>query len=265
MARRIRRHPEQLTDGKTAELPLPFHFISDVHIAPQLTEREQERRRAICAYLRDVQQQGGTLFILGDFFDFWFDFGNDYPDSLRECVEQLRQLKAAGIPIHYVGGNHDYWIEGFLTQELGIIPYEDHIDFTACGKRFYLTHGDGLLKDDDGYRAMKKVLRSRLAIFLLSRLGPKTVYRLGTAISRSFEEPSADKLKITEMQAMEMKEFLEMKLSAGYDFAMMGHVHYPLMTDINSRYGLILGDWVLPGHQWFARWDGTDLIHRSCL
>lgn len=265
MAQRIRPHSGQLNPGTEAVLPLPFYFISDVHISPILNESEQQRRRVVCRLFEEIRHSKGTLFILGDFFDFWFDFGEKFPNALRECVQELRSLRAAGIPVHYVSGNHDYWIEGFLTQSMGLIPYEDHIDFIHHGKRFYLTHGDGLLKDDTGYRLMKKILRSRFAIYLLSLLGMERVYRIGKKISRTFAPISDEKLEITEGQAAEMKQYLDEKLKDGYDFAMMGHVHFPLRTEWEGRTGLILGDWVLPGHQWFARWNGKVLEHKNLL
>ena len=109
-----------ISDLQSERLTLPFYFLSDTHISTKAGREQEERSRDMLALLAEVRERKGTLFILGDFFDFWFDKANYIPRPLQPVVAALRALRDAGIEIHYLGGNHDFWVEGYLTQELGI-------------------------------------------------------------------------------------------------------------------------------------------------
>ncbi len=263
MARRISKHSGQLQSGKEAALALPFYFISDVHLSLNNSQFEKRKQKNICAFFDQIKNSGGTLFILGDFFDFWFDFGENYPSQFQPLIEKLAELRREKIPIHYVAGNHDYWIEGFLTKNLGIIPYGDSIDFKSQGRSFFLTHGDGLLQNDHGYRMLKKVLRSRLAIFLFGLLGKQIVYHIASLVSQSENPYTVEKLSRMQEHADEMSQFLRKVWKKGYDIAIMGHIHQPTLIKEDGRYALILGDWVRENQNYYALWDGETLHHKQ--
>jgi len=263
LAERIGKHSEQLKTGTEAALKLPFFFISDVHLSIHESPREKAKLSALCKFFDHINDSGGTLFILGDFFDFWFDFGENYPLQFQPIIEKLTELRQNNIAIHYAAGNHDYWIEGFLTRKLGIIPYPDEISFLHQGKSFFLTHGDGLLQNDYKYRLLKIILRSKLAIFLFSLLGKKIVYRIAAAVSQSEKPYTEEKLKTMKDHAAEMSQFLRKIWNKGYDVAIMGHIHEPTLIIENGRYALILGDWVQENQNYFAVWDRGVLVHKQ--
>jgi UDP-2,3-diacylglucosamine hydrolase len=263
LAKRISKHSGQLKSGTEAALKLPFFFISDVHISMHQSPREKTKQSALCRFFDEVKKSGGTIFILGDFFDFWFDFGENYPAIYQPIIEKLTELRQNNIAIHYAAGNHDYWIEGYLTQKLGIIPYADEITFLHRGKSFFLTHGDGLLQNDYKYRQLKKILRSKLAIFLFSLLGKKLVYRIAKTVSQSEKPYTEEKLSTMKDHAAEMSQFLRKLWDKGYDVAIMGHIHQPTLLKENGRYALILGDWVRENQNYYAIWDGQTLHHRQ--
>lgn len=245
--------------GKKVKLPLPFTFISDVHFSTELTNEELKKRENVFSLLDKVRQSGGTLFILGDFFDFWWDQGAYIPSQLQDVYNKLKELRNAGIPIHLIGGNHDFWLYKFLCPSLGIVFYDDHMDFIQDETRFYLIHGDGLLKDDTGYRWLKRLLRFPLAIWALDRFHIEGIYNTARKISHTSRAHTSKKWSNMHAMAAEMLDYLQMKNREGYDIAVMGHVHYPSRRTENGRIALVLGDWMW--HQNYAVWDGHTLRH----
>lgn len=245
--------------GKVSRFPLPYYFISDVHFSTELTNKELEKRDKVFSVLNDVKKAGGTLFILGDFFDFWWDQKAYIPSQLRDIYNFLSDLRSSGVPIHLIGGNHDFWLYKFLCPSLGIVFYDDHLDFHSDGLRFYLTHGDGLLKNDTGYRWMKRVLRCPLAIWSLDRFHIEGIYRTARKVSHVSRKHSSEKWSDLQAMADEMLDYLQMKNRQGYDIAIMGHVHYPLCRKENGKVSIVLGDWM--NHNNYAIWDGKKISH----
>lgn len=193
--------------------------------------------------LDEIAKSGGTLFILGDFFDFWFDKNNYVPPVLEPVVDALKRLLEGGVEIHYIGGNHDYWIEGFLTRELGIRFYPDALGFEWEGKRFYCQHGDHIVYIGDQYPWIRKVLRDPLSIGLLKLLPIKWTYKLGEHVSH-YNRNIPDIPHVSGLLVQKMKDHLEQKLQDGYDIALTGHVHEPYFKSGENGAIAILGDWI---------------------
>jgi len=251
----LKRKNENLKTN--SNLKLPFYFISDTHISTVLSKNEIDKRKDLFSLFEKIIETKGTLFILGDFFDFWFDHGNYIHKDLTEVVEYLEKIINAGIEIHYVAGNHDYWIKGLLTKNVGINFYPDKIEFIHNNKKFLLMHGDGLLKRDRGYRLLKKVFRSRIVINLFKILPASWIYKIGEKVSnitRRYNQPIINMKDVDEMI-----NYMNKKNSEGYDIAMMGHIHYPKLINSNDNYSLILGDWIT--HRSYAVWDGKEVLH----
>ena len=251
----------------SGRLQEPFFFISDVHISTVMDAKEEERRQTLFQLFDSIEQRGGTLFILGDFFDFWFEYPGYIHPALKEVVTRLLQVRDRGVEIHYIGGNHDFWVRDLILREEAMYFYPDHIAFTAGkdaadgGIRFYLCHGDGLLKNDHGYRLMKKVLRNPLAIFGFRLLGPSWGYRLGEKANNRSRHNYTVMLPYLQRDADEMMVWQAGRLSEGYDICIMGHIHYPELRQEASKSRVLLGDWVVPNHRYYALWD-SDGIQR---
>ncbi|MDZ7796660.1 MAG: metallophosphoesterase [Candidatus Marinimicrobia bacterium] len=107
----------------------PFYFFSDTHISSRQGEAQKRRMEKLLQHLEKIKETGGTLFILGDFFDFWFDCRNYIPEAFKPLIDMLSALRKKGIEIHYVGGNHDYWVRGYLTRNSVsvFIPMRSHL------------------------------------------------------------------------------------------------------------------------------------------
>jgi len=236
----------------SARLTPPFYFFSDTHISPRPGGLREERTREVLQLLRNIGKSGGTLFILGDFFDFWFDCRNYIPPALRETVETLAFVREQGVEIHYVGGNHDYWVRGYLTRELGIRFYPEAISFTWEGCRFWCQHGDEVVYNHFIYPYIRKLLRAPWAIGMLKLLPAGWIYALGEGVSH-YNRAIGRIPRVPEEIVKKMCAFLKKKTDAGYDVAVSGHVHKPCLEIQDGKYAAVLGDWI--HHRSYGIWD----------
>ena len=152
---------------------LPIYFISDVHLMLNQSSEEDAKRESLYRFLNFVRTTRGTLFFVGDLFDFYFEYPDMIPKSYFEFYNKAFQLKKAGVDLRFIAGNHDYWVLDFMKEKLMNHTYFDDTTFSLRGKNFYITHGDGVLSWDYGYRLLKRIIRSPffiwcLAMFLLT-------------------------------------------------------------------------------------------------
>lgn len=162
--------------------PAPIHrktyFFSDVHLGLGTKDDDRKKEQRVIRFLDMVKNDARELYILGDLFDYWFEYKYVVPKGYFRLFAKLAELRYRGIQISYLAGNHDFWLKNYLTEELGITISPDPIERTIGGKRFYLHHGDGLLKNDTGYRILKRFLRNKLNIFLFSLIHPDLTSRI---------------------------------------------------------------------------------------
>ncbi|MFQ5606928.1 MAG: UDP-2,3-diacylglucosamine diphosphatase, partial [Candidatus Zixiibacteriota bacterium] len=150
--------------GSTSSRSL-FVF-SDAHLGANDSVTEALKSARISDLLALVKERGSRLVILGDLFDFWFEYKNAIPKQQLRVIFRLADLVESGIPVDYVSGNHDFWLGDFLTVEAGIRIHRDEFELSEQGQRLFFVHGDGLAPQDWKYRIVKRVLRSKLNIAL---------------------------------------------------------------------------------------------------
>lgn len=220
---------------------MPAYFISDVHLG--LTSKEQERKKEdeLLSFLRSILPTSEALFIAGDLFDFWFEYRTVIPKGFHRTLTALQEFTDRGIPVHYLAGNHDYWMGDFFQSELGFQVYFVPFDTTVQGKRIHVHHGDGLAKNDLGYRLIKPVLRSKLSIALYRWLHPDIGVRLARGSSRSSREYTSDK---DFGEDAGMIKYATARIAGGADIVVMGHRHQPLFKTIQHGTYINLGDWI---------------------
>lgn len=232
----------------------PFYFLSDIHLSTRRGTAQDTRRKDLLELLREIKKSKGTLFILGDFFDFWFDCRSYVPEALKPVVKGLAELQRAGIPIHYIGGNHDYWIPGYLTRELGIHYYPESLSFEYRGTRFYCVHGDQIVYNHSWYPLVRRVLHAPPAIALLKCLPVRMIYFLGEHVSH-YNRVQERIPEVPEKIVGCMQNFLLDKLQEAYDIVLCGHVHIPLCKHYGEKSAAILGDWIR--HRSYGVWDSS--------
>ena len=238
----------------------PVYFISDNHFTLDIDLHEKERRNRLYQVFEHIKSTGGTLVIGGDFFDFWFDYHYVLPAGYVDLLEQLHQLNQSGIDIHFVLGNHDYWDFGYFRQKFNAEVYTGNIEFEHNSSRIQVCHGDGLLKNDTGYRFMKKVIRSRFSIFLFRNFhadwGCWLAKKIST-ISSSYHHHHAKSKSIRD----EMIQYARTQWKMGFTTVLLGHYHQTGIVEENGNSLIFMGDWLrhftvtrLDADGW---WQGT--------
>jgi UDP-2,3-diacylglucosamine hydrolase len=238
-------------------MDLPLYFISDVHLALAPNERGRKRQERLIRFLRHIGSRGGTLFIVGDLFDFYFEYPHVIPKMYFHLFTELHHLKQNGMEIHYVLGNHDYWVQEFITETITTKTYFTDMTFELAGKKFYVTHGDGIISWDRGYRLLKKLLRNRLFVWSYRWLHPTLGYKFAFWVSRRSHQNTHTEETNRRVQ-MELKRYATNHASNGYDFVVSGHYHQVAELPLSPGKLVILGDWV---HNYsYGYFDGHDLV-----
>ena len=234
------------------------YFISDIHLGAGNKKSEKIKERALLNFLDHVGQYGDQLVIVGDLFDFWFEYRSVIPRGYTRAICGLARLRELGKEIHYVAGNHDFWMRNFLNKELGFKIHYDDFELEMNDKRFYIMHGDGVAKHDKGYRFLKRVFRNKINIFLYSLLHPDLGIPLAqwvSGISRnhtSFSGPPEDH---------DYVELAMQKFELGFDYFLFGHLHSPKIQMFGQKVYINLGDWI--NNFTYAIYDGEDLALKT--
>ena len=212
-------------------------FISDAHLGAESQQKELDKRNKLYKFFDIVATEGEKLFILGDFFDFWFDFKKVIFSEYFDILCELKKLSDNGIEIHFFGGNHDWWMfeNGFLAKFLDaeIHPYPILIE--EKGKKLFLGHGDGIAPSDWGYRnILRPILRNKFSISLF-RLVPAGCGRLLSKLVSSTSKLYTEERDLHFEQ--EYEDYAREKLADGADFVIFGHLHLPIIKEFpEGRY-----------------------------
>ena len=236
-------------------MKLPLYFISDCHIGMNLDNNEQKRRKKLFHIFDKIKKTGGTLIIGGDFFDFWFEFRKKTPEIYKDVFNELGKLKNSGINIHYIAGNHDYWDFGHLESTFVKSFYKGDLYIDDFNTKILVTHGDGLLKSDKGYRALKKVLRSKIFIFFFKLLGEKIGYKIGKKVSHTSQGYNHFDNNVEEI-FRDISEYSKQKWEEGIDVVLVGHYHQKEIIVKDSKLLIFLGDWLK--HYSITKFDGKN-------
>ena len=234
----------------------PVYFISDIHLKLSLDKQEEERREMLYRLFDKIMETGGTCFFVGDLFDFYFEYPDVIPKAYADFYLKAMSLKSKGVDLHFLVGNHDYWTGEYMEHEIMDKVYHTDTHIEINDKKFYLTHGDGLLSWDHGYRLLKKVIRSNTFIWPFSWLHPTISYKIARFISRSghYHTHSEDFNKDVRI---ELKQAAKKHFDNGFDYMISGHYHLGEMFTVNEGKLAVLGDWFFRPS--YAVYDGEDL------
>jgi UDP-2,3-diacylglucosamine hydrolase len=218
-----------------------FLFLSDSHFGIGTPQEQQERREKLFACLDYYAPQMQRLYIMGDLFDFWFEWRHVILKAHFPILCKLKNLRAAGVEISYLAGNHDFALSRFLEEEIGARTDLDHFEFEAQGKKFYLSHGDGLAPADWGYRILKHILRNRTNQKLYSLLHPD----LGLSLAhRSSFTSRMHSGRRWDVDGLAYSAAARKLTDQGYDFVLYAHTHEPLLERAGRGIHLNTGDWL---------------------
>lgn len=231
----------QLNPGKK------IYFISDFHLGAPDYATSLVREKRVVQFLDEIKNDAAVIFILGDLFDFWYEYKRVVPKGFVRILGKLAELTDSGIIIHFFVGNHDMWMSGYFEKELNIDVYHDPKEFEFNGKKFLIGHGDGLGPGDHRYKFMKKIFRNKFSQGLFGMLHPSSGIGLADYFSRKSRAATGKK---DEQFLGEEKEWLivyckEMLTKKHFDFFIFGHRHLPIEYKLNENSEYInLGDWI---------------------
>jgi UDP-2,3-diacylglucosamine hydrolase len=235
--------------------------ISDAHLGAQSAEKESHKATLLNSFLEFILKSENDLLICGDLFDFWFEYRHAVPKLHFRTLALLADISHSGRKIHYLAGNHDFWLGSFLEQQIGLLIHKDDFSFEYNGKSIYAFHGDGLYKKDYLYRGLKKVLRHPFNIFLYRLLHPDFGIPLALHFSHQSRESKSNKTKYSDR---DYRDFAFDRINEGHDYVVLGHTHWPAMELNSGGWYLNAGNWIdaftfieigdKPG---IYRWDGA--------
>ena len=224
-----------------------IYFASDQHLGAPTPKASLPREKKFVAWLDTIKEDAGTIFLLGDLFDFWFEYKTVVPKGFVRVLGKLAELKDAGIDIYFFVGNHDLWMRDYFQKELNIPVFHKPQEFDINGKIFLIGHGDGLGPNDHGYKRMKKVFTFPFFKWLFRWLHPDIGVRLGHYLSVKNKLISGDvDARFLGEENEWLAQYCRRKLTEKhYDFFVFGHRHLPLEIELNNKSTYInLGDWI---------------------
>jgi len=237
-----------------------IYFASDQHFGVPDLESSLVRERHFVKWLDMAKQDAEAIYLLGDLFDFWFEYKTAVPRGFTRVLGKIAEITDSGIPVYFFRGNHDMWTFDYLEKELGVILYNDPIEVKINGKKFMIGHGDGLGPGDFWYKRIKKFFANPLMQWCFARLHPNFGIGLAHYFSRRSRAANATADKEyhgddQEWLVLYVKDELKKK---HYDYFVFGHRHYAMDLELkeNSRY-INLGDWVVDFT--YAVFDGNQM------
>lgn len=237
------------------------YFVSDFHLgAPANKVQNEEREHRIINWLTNIEKDATHLFLLGDIFDYWFEYRDVVPRGYYKLFTKFAKLKEKQIVVYYFTGNHDMWVKDYFEKEFGFIIFRQQQSFCINGKKCLIGHGDGLGPGDYGYKFIKKLFSFRPNIALFGSLHPRWAFAIARLVS---EKSRAMNLEKEEFFMGNDKEFLvQYALSVlekeEVDYFIYGHRHLPLQIPlIDDAIYWNTGDWLI--HDSYVKMTPTDI------
>jgi UDP-2,3-diacylglucosamine hydrolase len=223
-----------------------IYFVSDVHLGAPALKDNSEREIFFTKWLDFIRDDVAGLYLMGDIFDFWFEYRKVVPRGFTRVLGRLADMSDRGVPIHFFTGNHDVWVFDYLPKEIGLTVHRDTFVTEIYGKKFCLAHGDGLDPNDKGYLLLKKIFTSKKLQWLFSRLHPNFAFHLAHQWSKSSRLSKMGEEEEFNVKNESMYKFAENFLEKEWiDYFIFGHRHRMVNMEIKDTSRLILlGDWI---------------------
>ena len=227
----------------------PIYFISDAHLGSWAIEHGRMQERRLVRFLDSIKEKAAAVYLLGDMFDFWFEYRYAVPKGYTRFLGKLSELTDMGVEVHYFIGNHDIWTFGYLEKECGVILHKKPITTEIYGKIFFLAHGDGLGDPNPKFRFIKSVFHSPLCQRAFASLHPRWGIWFGQTWAKHSrlkrqggEEPpymGDDK----EYLVLYTKRYIQ--YHSNVDYFIYGHRHIEVDLQLTRKARLlVLGDWI---------------------
>ena len=240
-----------------------IYILSDAHLGSWAIDHARTQERRLVRFLDDIKDKAAAIYLLGDMFDFWYEYKYVVPKGYTRFLGKLSELTDMGVEVHFFTGNHDIWCGDYLTRECGLIIHREPFTTEIYGKVFYLAHGDGLGDPDKKFKLLRSAFHSRTLQRLFSALHPRWSMELGLTWAKHSRLKRVDGKdpeymgEANENLVRYSKEYL--KQHPDINFFVYGHRHIELDLMLNAATRvLILGDWI--NYFTYAVFDGEHLF-----
>jgi len=236
-----------------------LYFASDIHLGAGGYASSRQREDRFVHWLDTIKEDAAEIFLMGDVFDFWYEYKTVVPKGYIRLLGKLAELADAGVKLYFFKGNHDMWMFDYFVNELGATIITNELVIERGGKKFFLHHGDGLGPGDNMYKVLKKIFRSNVCQWLFARIHPN----LGVGIANYWSKSSRiSNLKKEDPKPGEQEWLVEYSReilqTTFYDYLVFGHRHLPLDIQLNNKSRYInLGEWI--NYNSYAEFDGKEL------
>jgi UDP-2,3-diacylglucosamine hydrolase len=224
------------------------YFISDLHLGAPNASKSRTREKSFLEWVDAHRSDMEALFVVGDLFDFWFEYKRAVPRGFVRTLGKLATLADEGVEIHFFTGNHDLWVDDYLEKEVGCKIYTEPKVFELHGKKLLVGHGDGLGPGDRGYKLLKKIFTNPFLKWCFARIHPNTGIGIADYFSKSSRAKTGEKDKDFKGIDAEWLYIYAREYQQAHeklDYFVFGHRHLPLDVDIpeGGKY-INLGDWI---------------------
>lgn len=237
----------------------PAYFIADTHFGYYEYLKEKpliEKFENLC---KEIELNSGELYILGDLFDYWFEYKSVIQKYSYRIIAALEHLAEKGHRITYIIGNHDFAHKDLFEKQLGITVSSGMIEKTIYNKKFFLAHGDGLVENDRGYLILKSIVRNKKLQALYSKLHPN----IGIGLARYFSKKSRHYTNGRDYgEQDDLLQFAKKKISDGIDYVILGHSHRFVFEKIGNGFYINLGSWLIKPT--YGKFDGKNFEIIEC-
>ncbi len=239
-----------------------LYFASDFHLGLHNQDVNAQEQKILNFLEHARKNNAEKIFLVGDVFDFWFEYKRVVPKGYFRLFSKLYDLHSDGIKVYMFKGNHDMWMLDYFEKECGVEIISDELIFEHNNKKFFVHHGDGLGPGDRSYKVLKKVFRSRLNRWLFSRLHPNFALGMGAFLSNKSRLAKKDFEKENQYLGDDkefLTQFCKAKLAEGaeIDYFIFGHRHLPINLNIGQSKYINLGEWIHCNS--YAVFDGCEL------
>ncbi|MCB0685187.1 MAG: UDP-2,3-diacylglucosamine diphosphatase [Saprospiraceae bacterium] len=237
-----------------------IYFASDFHLGMDALRSSADREQQILRWLDQIRSDASELYLVGDLFDFWFEYQSVVPRGHVRFLGKIAEFTDGGIPVHVFTGNHDMWMSNYFAEELGVILHRNPIIRQFGDKKFMIGHGDGLGPGDHGYKFIKGIFAHPLSQWLYARLHPNFAFKMANFWSNKSRQQAVMKDQWLGKEKEWLVQYSQKKIKEmDLDFLIFGHRHLPidcLLDNNRSRY-INLGDWLYFNS--YAVFDGNQV------
>ena len=244
-----------------------IYFVTDLHLGVPTLEDSHERELKLIRFLDAIKEETEALFLMGDLFDFWFEYKTVVPRGYTRLLGRLAQFVDDGIPVHLFAGNHDLWTFNYLQKEIGIQVHREPMIMTLKDKKFFLVHGDGRGPGDRGYKFLKRVFEGKLNQFLFRWIHPDAGIGLALRWSHNHRvkklKKEAEGNYYSVIEETRLYKYAQecIKENPEIDYFVFGHQHKPMQYKADNAVVTVVGNWIRDFT--YAVFDGNDMMLSS--